>query len=169
MSRRRKKNGKPPAVRVDRVGLDDDGFVREQDFRDVYALTLALQKIGGVFRLSPERASRNVYHTLSEGMTLVARNDKDEAIGTLGLQETQIFYSEETVLWDKWFIVLPEHQNGLVGKALLKAATELAEEKEKILVVTITNPDRQRKTPMKMSLLAQEVGYIPRSYSLRLR
>ncbi len=159
----KKANGVKEPIKVELVGSDESSFI------EIFELTLMLHKEGGILPLDRARAAESVYNTLTEGMTLIARNESGEAIGTLGLTEVEIYYSTETMLCDKWLIVRSEHRNGDVGKELLRAATDIAEEKGKILVVTITNPNRQRKVPMKMSLAAQEVGYVPRSYSMRLR
>ena len=163
--RRKRKITKKPLenITIEVAGSDEKTFI------EVFELTLMLHKEGGILPLDRETAAESVYNTLLQGMTLIARNEAGDAIGSIGIEETSIFYSTETMLWDKWLIVLPQYRNGDVGKRLMAAATEVAEAKEKILVVTITNPNRQRKAPMKMSLISQEVGYVPKSYSIRLR
>ena len=168
MSRRRK-----PAFTIERVRLEvnDDGdkIVPEQAFVEIFELTIALQKEAGIFPLSFEKAAASVYRTLAQEMTLVARSKGGTVVGAIGFEETSSYYSDETMLWDKWFYVLPEHRGGAVGKALLRESTKLAEERGKIAMVTISNPDRQTKSPVRLARAAYDVGFIPRSYSLRLR
>lgn len=169
MGRRRRKrerqaaNNPPEKITVEIAEGDEKTFI------EVFELTLMLHKEGGILPLDRETAAESVYNTLAQGMTLIARNEAGEAVGSIGLEETSIFYSTETMLWDKWLIVRPQYRNGDVGKRLMAAATEVADAKEKILILTISNPNRQRKAPMKMSLFSQEVGFVPRSYSIRLR
>lgn len=169
--RRRRKNKAKPQTNgaAPKFTIELVSEVNEEIFVEVFALTLLLHEEAGILPLDREKAAESVYKTLSQGMSLIARSDEGKVIGTLGIIEQPIYYSTETMLWDKWIFVLPEWRNGDVGKSLLTAAKDVAEAKEKILVIQINNPKRRRKPPLKMSLAAQQVGYIPKSYSIRMR
>lgn len=140
----------------------------EQTFIDVFELLVKLHGEGGFDVLDSDEASRNAYRVLSEGMTLVARDDNGKAIGTLGLVELKFWYSKQTFLQDGWFFVLPKHRKGRVGVELMRAARAIADEKTKMLFVTVNNPDRRVKKT-KMTLQSQTAGYVPVGYTIQAR
>lgn len=153
---------KEPDFTIEKAKVDQESFA------DIFELAVLLQMEAGIFPLDRRTAAENVYHTISENMTFVARDNTGRAIGTIGLEEVQVFYSKETILWDKWFYVRPEYRNGIIGKELLRSASAEGEKRGKITIATISNPDRQRRNK-RMAQFAQDIGYIPRSYSIRLR
>lgn len=140
----------------------------EPTFCDVFELLIRLHAEGGYAVMDAAEASRNAYLVLSEGMTLVARNDDGAAIGTLGLTELKFWYSKETYLQDGWFYVLPRYRRGKVGVELMRAARKIADQKNKILLVTVTNPDKRPKKTV-MTLQSQNAGYVPVGYTIQAR
>jgi GNAT superfamily N-acetyltransferase len=140
----------------------------EKTFIDVFELLIELHKEGGYAVLDTGDTSRTTYRILSEGTALVARDKDGKAIGTLGLTELKFWYAKDTYLQDVWFFVLPEHRGGNVGVELMRAARKIADEKNKILMVTVTNPDRRPKNT-KMTIQSQNAGYIPVGYTIQAR
>ena len=147
---------------VEVAGTDQDSFT------DVFGLLVALHKEGGYAPLDVEVAAPNAWHTMAEGMTLLARDGAGKPIGTLALTELQFWYSTDTYLQDGWFYVRPAWRNRGVGVALMRKAREIADAKSKIMLVTVTNPDkRPKKTDM--TLMSQNAGYVPVGYTIRAR
>jgi len=140
----------------------------EKTFCDVFELLIKLHAEGGYAVLDSDEATRNAYLVLSEGMTLVARSDDGKAIGTLALTELKFWYSKETYLQDGWFFVLPRYRRGKVGIELMRQARQIADQRNKILLVTVTNPDKRPKKT-KMTIQSQNAGYIPVGYTIQAR
>ena len=148
-------------VTIARAGHD------EAAFREVFDLALALHQEGGYARLDARKAAEGVYAVLTEGMVWLARTPDGIAVGTLGLTELPFWYSTDTYLQDAWFYVRPEWRWAQVGVALLRAARDEAQTRNKIALITVTSPDRRPKaTPM--TLDSQIAGFVPLGYSLRL-
>lgn len=150
-----------PAYTVEIAGTD------ERSFRDVFDLILAEHAEVAYEPLAPEKAAENCYRTLEGGMTLIARDAEGTAIGTLGIIELPYWYSHGTYLQDVWLYVAPEHRGGGVLRAMLTKAKEFADARNKILIATIANPNRRIKKTA-LGLVAQEAGYVPFMYSLRV-
>ena len=139
----------------------------EASFADVYALTVALHLEGGFAALDNDKASRAVYQVLQEGLVWVARDESGEAIGTLGLTELSFWYSQDTYLQDAWLYVRPDFRGAQVGVALMRAARAEAQARNKIVLITVTNPDRRPKATA-MSLESQLAGFVPLGYTLKI-
>lgn len=151
-----------PAITIEHAGTDEKSFV------DVFELLVALHKEGGYAPLNGEKAARQTYGVLQEGMTLIARNGDGQAVGVLPLTEVEFWYSDETFLLGRDFYVRPRYRRGKVGAALLKAAREEGERRGKLVFVQVDNPDRKPKKT-RFSLVAQEAGFVPLGYTNRLR
>jgi len=152
--------GASPAVTVEVAGTDEESFLTVLD------LIVAEHAEVAWASLSPTKAAEGCYRTLSEGMTLIARAADGTAIGTLGIVELGLWYADETYLQDVWLYVKPEHRGGGALRAMLSKAREIADIRNKVLFVTIANPNRRLKRT-KLGLVAQEAGYVPFTYSLR--
>lgn len=151
-----------PVITIERAGTD------EQSFIDVFELLVALHKEGGFAPLKGEKAAREVYSVLTEGMTFIARTADGMAVGVLCLTESPFYYSDETFLHDRGFYVRPRYRKGKVGQMLLKAATEEADRRGRLAFVNVTNPDRRPKKNG-ATLMAITAGYVPMGYLLKLR
>lgn len=147
---------------IERAGTDAISFC------EVFELLLKLHETGGYAPLDVDKASANTYRILQEGMVFVARDDDDKVIGTLGFTEHSFWYHDSTFLQDVWFFVLPEYRAGKVGIELMRAAKALADEKNKIAFVTVTNPARRPKATT-MSLESQIAGYMPLGYTIKIK
>lgn len=150
-----------PAITVEVAGHD------EASFRDVFELIMAEHEEVAYEPLSPVKAAESCYHTLAQGMTLLARDANGSPIGTLGIVELAYWYSDRTYLQDVWLYVKPEHRCGAVLRKLLSEAKRFADDRSKVLIVTIANPHRRiKRTPL--GLVSQEAGYVPFMYSMRV-
>lgn len=157
-----KRREEAPTFTIERAGTDEKSFV------DVFDLMVALHKESGFAPLKGEKAVREVYSVLCEGMTFIARAKDGTAIGVLSLTESPFYYSEEAFLHDRGFYVRPRYRKGKVGQMLLKAATEEAERRGTIAFVNVMNPSRRPKKNG-ATLMAITAGYLPTGYLLRLR
>ena len=140
----------------------------EATFCEVFGLLIEFHREGGLAPLDLDDASRNTYLTLTEGMTLVARDDNGAIIGMLALHELKFWYSKARHLRDAWFYVKPQYRGGDIGKDLMQAAKKIADDKNMILFIDVSNPDRRPKRT-KATLACQTAGYVPIGFSLQLR
>lgn len=156
---------------VERVGVDSFDIVRvgqnEADFTEVMTLLIELHEENGFAPLDLDKASRNVYRTIGEGMTWLARAGEDLPIGVLGLTEHAFWYGNLTFLLSAWFYVRPEHRFGRVGVALMRRAREEADRRGLICFIETSNPRKAAKGGL-ASVAMERAGYIPAGYMLRL-
>jgi GNAT superfamily N-acetyltransferase len=147
---------------VERAGVE------EKDFLEVFALLVALHREGGYAPMEPDDAIADVYDTLKEGMTFLARAADGQPIGVLGLTEVRFWFNRKVTFLDgRWFYVIPAERGGQVGVKLLRAARDEGQARNMITFVSTTNPDRRQKRNQ-MSLQAQTAGFIPVGYAIKL-
>lgn len=146
---------------VDIAGTD------EQSFRDIFDLLLAEHEEAGIVPLNAEKTAEFCYRTLEQGMTLIARDKKGKAIGSMGIVNQSFWYSDAPCLQDVWLYVAPKNRRSTVGKMLLKGARAIADARNAPLFVTIANPNRPQKKRT-IGLTAQHAGYVPVGYTMRI-
>lgn len=152
---------------IERAGTDEASFV------DVFRLMLALHREGGFGVLNADKTAEGVYRALAEGMTFVARLAAGEAVGVLIMIEFPFWYSDDTFLEDRAFYVHPDFRQRpgftgpSVGVALLHAARDEGQARNKITFITVANPDRKPKRTS-MSIAGQRLGFVPIGYTIKL-
>jgi len=149
-------------MKIETAGSD------EKTFCEVFALLIEFHREGGLAPLDLDDMSRNAYLTLTEGMTLVARDDDGAIAGMLALHDVKFWYSKTHHLRDAWFYVKPQYRGGDVGKELMQAAKKIADDKAMLLFIDVNNPDRRPKRT-KALISCQTAGYVPIGFSLQLR
>lgn len=150
-----------PAIVIEKAGTDEASFI------EAFELMVALHREGGFAPLDGEKSAAGVYTALKDGATWLARID-GKAIGVLSLVELPFWYSKDTYLQDAGFYVRPKFRKRRVGVELMKAAREEGQRRNKIVLITVTSPDRRpKKTPM--SLESQIAGFVPLGYTIKLR
>jgi GNAT superfamily N-acetyltransferase len=139
-------------------------------FQDVFLLLTRLHIENGMAPMNREKAAEAVYRVIEEGMTWLARDEKDEHryLGVLGLVEHQFWYADLTFLVSAWFYVRPERRFGRVGVELLRAAQAEAEKRGLIVFAETSNPRRRAKGGSWLTVASERAGYIPAGYMIRL-
>lgn len=152
---------------IERAGADEATFV------DVFRLMIALHADGGYAPLDTDKTAKAVYHALNEGMTFLARAPGGEAVGIIALLEFSFWYSDVTFLDDRAFYVRPDYrvrpgfEGPSVGVALLRAARDEGQARNKLTFVTVTNPDRKAKAGH-VAVAGHRLGFVPLGYTLQL-
>ena len=89
------------------------------------------------------RVSHKINSVLLDGVVFVVRDEDGNIVGSVGLEETDHWWSNENFLGDSWFYVLPKHREIADGEKpsdlLLKTAMTYAKEKNKPIVMGIYN------------------------------
>ena len=89
------------------------------------------------------RVSHKINSVLLDGVVFVVRDEDGNIVGSVGLEETDHWWSNENFLGDSWFYVLPKHREITDGEKpsnlLLKTAMAYAKEKNKPIVMGIYN------------------------------
>lgn len=142
-------------------------LLSESDFVDVFSLLLELHEEGGFAPLQIEKAMADCYAVMQQDMTWLARDEKGEPIGVLGLIEDQFWYSDLTFLLSKWFYVRPEQRFGRVGVKLCLAARDEADRRGQMAFILTNNRSRKPKRGW-ATLVAEQAGYFPAGYMLKL-
>lgn len=138
----------------------------EKTFLELVDMLMDLHASGGYAPLNHDKATEAAYRVLSEGMCWIARLG-GKPVGTLALTESAFWYADQTFLQDAWFWVDPEQRSRDVGVALLKAAKAEAQARNKLLFVSMTNPDRRPKATA-TTIATQMAGFVPLGYTLLL-
>ncbi|MGH6792465.1 MAG: hypothetical protein ACRECF_06980 [Methyloceanibacter sp.] len=150
-------------MRADRVDAQN-----EDQFLEAFGLLLELHEESGFAALNIDKAIRDSYTVMSQGMSFVVREalGKD-AVGIVTITEEGFAYADETLLATKQLYVRPDYRAGPAFKALLEAAKAVAESRNKQLFIQISNP---RRKPSRSGLVrvAEGLGYAPRGYTLQV-
>jgi GNAT superfamily N-acetyltransferase len=161
----------PPRFTIETADPDD-----QETFLEVFEMSLALQKQGGYAPPDEEAIARDVWATMAQGMTWIARAapgepNAGEPLGALGLEEIRFRYSRETFLSNPGFYVRPEYRKVGVGEALIARARQEGEARGKVVLIVVTSPDRGAKRKAfrtEAGLVAQIAGFVPMGYVLKL-
>jgi GNAT superfamily N-acetyltransferase len=164
-----------PSFSIETAAFGEDEDANAAAFIEVFELMCELHKEGGYAPLDVKAAGGNVYSVMTQGMTFLARLDEpcgsDPAgtpIGVLALTEVGFWYDPNTThLLDLGYYVRPEYRAGNVGIRLLDRARQEAQDRQKIIFIAITSPDR-RPPRTRATLESQMAGFVPLGYSLRL-
>lgn len=138
----------------------------KETFAGVFSLLLELHKSVGMAPINPDKLGKQCYGVLAEGMTFLAKNQRGEIVGSLGLSETTPYYSDWAYLLDKWFFVKPAYRGSAGLKLLLQARAE-AIRRDTYAIVIDTNPDSRRNRRGVPAELAA-YGFVSAGYLLRL-
>jgi GNAT superfamily N-acetyltransferase len=81
--------------------------------------------------------------------------------GVLILVEEPYWYSDDTLLVDRPFYVLPKYRGADVGRELIRAARFIADQSDMMVLIAETNPNRPRGIKSDMQRVASLMGYTP--------
>jgi len=83
----------------------------------------------------------------------VLLNEEDQMVGSIALNLTSLWYSDQQYYADAWFYILPEYRKSKGAAALLSTAQMFAEDKGLPLVMNIFNMEN---TEAKIKLLQRK-------------
>lgn len=137
----------------------------EEATNELFAWQIGILPQVALAPIDPETVYRQIWAGLSadESIVLTARSE-GTLVGSLCLYEAQFAYSRETFLRDKWFAVDPGAEGA--GKALLRAAADIAERMNKVLLITRVNISKALRS---RGVIGATEGYIPLGKVLRIR
>lgn len=135
---------------------------------ELFAFQLPLLPRVALLPIVPARVYKAAWAGLSgEGNVVINARRAGVLVGSLCLYEAETPYSDETILRDSWFALADgEPEGGEVGKMLLDAAIAVADQREKVLLLTRINPGKHAKG---FGLFAAVAGYIPMGKVIRIR
>lgn len=85
-------------------------------------------------------------------------------VGFLCIEKVDFWYSDECMLMDFGYFVLPKYRGDDIGRALLAHAREIAEAADLPIYVAINNPSRRRGTERVATITA----FVPQGFVLKL-
>lgn len=167
MSKRRKAKKPAPAPKAApsiEVRRPDN---TEENFRLLFEMLLELHKIGGYAPLDVDKAARNTYDMLANGVVFIAYVDGEPA-GTICGVEATYWYSAMTHLQSLPIYVRERFRKLGVGAKLLLAWRDEGERRGIIPFATVDNPDR-KPNPAWRGVESLTAGYVPLGYTMKLR
>lgn len=115
-------------MRIERIPADVD----EATFTDLGTFLVRHSRELVPAPVDMNTAMTNGYGAISEGMTLVARKNDGEIVGTLALRETELAWCADPArkcLVDYWFVIDEEHRGGEARLLLMEHAKEIGAER----------------------------------------
>lgn len=109
----------------------------------------------------PVKCLQSIYETVRDGFVLLAF-DGDRLVGGLGCAEWSIWYSQATMLSERFFFILPEYRDGDVLKGLLEEAKAVADDLGIAISLTIANTQKRNRPPRNgLQRVASQLTYFP--------
>lgn len=115
--------------------------------------------------LDPDKATRNIYACLNEGVVFAVYDDDGEMAACMGLRDETFWFSAEPHIANQFFYVAPPHRHSRAVPLLKQAAKAYADARGLMLFVTAFNYGRARDR----GLTEAVEGYVPVGYTIRVR
>ncbi len=111
------------------------------DITAIFQLLTVMHAENGEGPLSFGKTTGEIGTLLDSGIVLVAVID-DQIVGSIGLYEAPLWYSDAKRLSDLWTFVHPDHRKSRIATSLIAAAKEAAAKRGLTLNLGITTPIR---------------------------
>lgn len=136
-----------------------------EDSRTIFRLAIQnYEETGfpeGLAPFDPVKCLQSIYETVRDGFVLLAF-DGDRLVGGLGCSQWDIWYSQATMLAERFFFILPEYRDGDALKGLLEEAKAVADDLGIAISLTIANTQKRNRPPRNgLQRVASQLTYFP--------
>jgi hypothetical protein len=111
--------------------------------------------------LNHAKAMQQIHHVVTTGLCLMAF-DGEELIGVLGCVEYDYWFSDETLLSERFFYIKPEYRAGPAMRAILREARLWANATDKVIQLTISNFHKDRPPRNGLERIGDVLSFFPR-------
>ncbi|HWW46326.1 MAG TPA: hypothetical protein VNZ94_00605 [Xanthobacteraceae bacterium] len=120
--------------------------VSDQDAIAIHRMLMQNGHEIAIAPVNPVKVMQEVYGLIKAdaGAATLMAMDGDELVGVLGLVQVPFWYSDDHLIMDRIFYVLPANR-GTAGRRLVSAARSIADGAKQILMIAQTNPTRRPK------------------------
>lgn len=144
------------------------GKADEATFKSLMDFALAGLREAALAPINYDKALREGYDALARGMAFIARDEIDEVVGFVSMQEIAWWYSDEAFLLSQIGPYVRRDQRfGTVGVKLLRAVRDLADERDQLAFVLVNDERQGRKSAMR--LFSMVAGYVPVGHVIAIR
>lgn len=125
--------------------------IRRANILDISSILAMLYSMHNETELSvpeivPEKLATKVNEAINRGVVLVALNDQNRLLGSIGGLVSSDWWSEEKFLADMWFYVYPMHRSSSAAIKLVKEFLKIGKDaKLKVRLGHIFSGDLDRK------------------------
>ena len=157
-------------VTIRYVGVGEDLTDDEinDETRRIFRFLVALHQEAGapedIAAFDHAKALMSMKECITDGIVIAAEID-GELVGIIGLMEYDIWYSQASMLAERFFYIRPEYRDGSVFAALLAELRAIANDLGIVSTITIANMQKTKaKRPPRNQLerVASAFTYIPR-------
>jgi GNAT superfamily N-acetyltransferase len=121
-------------------------------------------------RLAPlnhAKALQSIYEAIRDGLVLMAF-DGEELVGVLGALQYDFWYSDKTLLAERFFYIKPEYRDGQVLRAILREARDVATDLGIVIHLTIANTHKNRPPRNGLERVGDVLSYLPRGSAYQI-
>ena len=112
-------------------------------------LLLAMYEETGKCAINVEKVNTRIATLIATGWVIIAVDDEDEIVGSIGLGIYSEWYSKEELLADYWTFVHPKARNTRAFVLMIRAVTELADKLKMPFVTAVkAEKDTDRKNKL---------------------
>lgn len=154
----------PNDIAVRYADTSSEDAIRD-DARALFNLLLHChQEVGVPERIAPMdpvKFLQSIVEAVREGLVLMAY-DGDELIGALGCLQHEIWYSQATMLCERFFYILPEYRDGEAFRAIIAEAKAVADALGIAISISIANMQKgHRPARNGLQRVAMQLTYLP--------
>ena len=135
----------------------------KSDTGAVIALLKEFAKEGAITPVNWNKVAQVVNDIIDDGICLVLRDGR-KIIGSAGLREAELWYSDETVMCDQWFYIHPDYRSAENFEALKAACKSVAQDKGMLLILSISS---EHRTEAKIRLFSKDMTLFGASFLYR--
>lgn len=135
----------------------------KNDTGGIVALLKEFAKEGAVTPVNWNKVAQAVEDIIDDGICILLRDGR-KVIGSAGLIEAELWYSDETVIGDKWFYIHPDYRSAENFEALKEACKSVAQDKGMLLILSISS---EHRTEAKIRLFSKDMTLFGASFLYR--
>jgi hypothetical protein len=141
----------------------------EADVLPLFEFLIAFHGEFGMGGMNPEKAVAHIHDVVMNHAAILVEDEAGRTVGSIGLFRTRLWYSDDVMLTDRWWFVLPEHRGkSAVVRLLLEEARDFAQAAELALVLWPTHSPK-RSPRSEIETIGATLRYDPIGGVYRLR
>jgi len=139
-----------------RPALTDD------DARRLFLALVPMHAEVGRAPMNPDKAFVWVYSAIKDGAVYVVETEAGAIVGSVGLLEADMGYSDTTYLRERWFYIAPGYRDGRALRLLLGEVKRLVDDTGLMAMVKVFNERRFGKADAsQIAKVARDLCYYP--------
>jgi hypothetical protein len=141
----------------------------DEDVLPLFEFLIEFHGEFGMGAMDVDKAIACIYDVVRNHCAIVVEDEGGRIVGSIGIFETKLWYSDDVILTDRWWFIAPEHRGkAVVVRLLLEEARAFAQGVETPLVLWPTHsPKRSPRSEIETIGTALRFDPIGGVYRLR--